>query len=201
MTQQSPGKIYSGSVTLSSPGSRTGSQVALLRGVNVGGRNRIKMADLRQCFLDHGHSAVSTYIQSGNVVFNAKPGSETALESGLERMLAERFEYKARVLVRSRQAMEHVVSNAPTSFGDHPELYRCDVMFLRDELSAVAAVVEIPQQAGVDEVHAGDGVVYFRRLASQASRSRLSRITTLPIYQQMTVRNWRTTTKLLSLLS
>lgn len=176
------------------------SHAALLRGINVGGRNKIKMADLRQCFLDDGFTNVLTYIQSGNVVFTAEEPSEALLESKLENILARRFAHEVRVLVRSRDSLERTVGAAPTSFGAEPGLYHYDVMFLSNELNASATAAEIPLRPGVDEIHAGSGVVYFRRLSSQLGKSRLSRITQLPLYQEMTIRNWRTTNKILTLL-
>ena len=58
----------------------------------------------------------------------------------------------------------------------------------------------MPTKTGVDAAHAGKGVLYFSRLTSRASQSRLNKIISLPIYQSMTIRNWNTTTKLLELM-
>lgn len=60
---------------------------------------------------------------------------------------------------------------------------------------------EVRVRSGVDEAWAGDGVLYFSRLVSQASRSYLSRLVSMPVYQEMTIRNWNTTTRLLELMS
>lgn len=56
-------------------------------------------------------------------------------------------------------------------------------------------------KAGVDEAHAGKGVLYFSHLISKASQSQLSRLVSMPVYQSMTIRNWNTTTKLLELMA
>jgi uncharacterized protein (DUF1697 family) len=73
-------------------------------------------------------------------------------------------------------------------------------MFLKPPLSAAKAIKQIEIRDGVDRLWAGPGVLYADRLASRASQSRVTKIIGRPIYQQMTVRNWNTTTKLLDLL-
>lgn len=174
--------------------------VALLRGVNVGGKNLIRMADLEACFEKRGFRSVATYIQSGNVLFESNGASEATLVREIEDMLTAAFRYRASVLLRSRQQMRQVVRRAPDGFGAHAQQYRYDVVFLQPPLTAATAIKVVPTRQGVDEAHAGPGVLYFSRLASRASQSRLSRIASLPIYQSMTIRNWNTTTRLLQLM-
>lgn len=175
--------------------------VALLRGINVGGKNIIKMADLRRSFEAMGLDDVETYIQSGNVVFSSKERSPKALAPPIAAMLGETFDYSATLAVLSKAQLHKAVEGAPPGFGDEPKAYRYDVMFLLPPLTAKKALGDIPTKEGVDGKHEGPGVVYFTRLIAKASSSRLSRITGLPIYQQMTIRNWNTTTKLLQLLN
>lgn len=175
--------------------------VALLRGINVGGRNVIRMADLRSRFEAEGFRDVATYIQSGNVIFRAPGSAPGALTIRIEEMLASAFGYQAKVALRSREQMEAVVAGAPAGFGSQPERHRYDAIFLRPPLIATAAMNEVLVRPGVDEAWAGDGVLYFSRLISQASRSYLSRLVSMPVYQEMTIRNWNTTTRLLQLMS
>jgi uncharacterized protein (DUF1697 family) len=173
--------------------------VALLRGINVGGRNLIRMADLATCFEGLGFDGVATYIQSGNVVFGAT-GRASDLTDRIERALGERFGYDASVVVRSRAQMRRIVDDAPPGFGADAARYRDDVLFLKAPLTAKAAIADVPTREGVDRVWAGTGVLYFSRLAGRASGSRLSQIVALPMYKQLTIRNWNTTTKLLERL-
>lgn len=174
--------------------------VALLRGINVGGKNLIKMADLRACFEVHGFRNVSTYIQSGNVLFESGERSSARLTQRVEEMLAATFDYEASVVIRSRNQMRRVVQEAPEGFGDELARYRYDALFLKPPLTAGAAIKRVPTREGVDEAYAGRGVLYFSRLISRASQSRLSRVVSLPIYQSMTIRNWNTTVKLLQMM-
>ena len=173
--------------------------VALLRGINVGGKNLIRMPALAACFEAQRLTDVSTYIQSGNVLFSARQGA-AALERRLEAALADAFSYRATVVVRSHQQLAAVVARAPRGFGTQPARYRYDVIFLKGPLTAAAALADVPRKDGVDQVFAGAGVVYASRLVAKASQSRIGRLTALPIYQQMTIRNWNTTTALLRLL-
>ncbi len=171
--------------------------MALLRGINVGGKNLIKMADLKACFEEQGFEDVATYIASGNVIFRTKPSSADALSRSIEKELSKTFGYEATVVVRTRAQMRAVVEKAPPGFGTQPKRYLSDVIFLKSPLTAARAVKLIPTHPEVDEVTAGPGVVYSARLSSRASSSRMNRVAMLPIYKSMTIRSWSTTTKLL----
>lgn len=171
--------------------------VALLRGVNVGGKNLIKMPALKACFEANGFEDVATYIQSGNVLFTSPASPAAELTRRIEAMLADAFDYVPTVVVRSRKQMRAIVEGAPKGFGAQPAKYRYDVIFLKEPLTAKAALKEVPARPDVDEVHAGRGVLYYSRLISRATQSRLSRVVSMPIYQSMTIRNWNTTTTLL----
>jgi uncharacterized protein (DUF1697 family) len=174
--------------------------VALLRGINVGGKNLIKMADLKACLEDHGLEDVATYIQSGNVVFGSGATGLTELTDRIEGVLAATFGYEASVVLRSRRQMRAIVDRAPAGFGDDPARYRYDVIFLKAPLTARSAMRRVPTKEGVDRAYEGSGVVYFSRLTSRAAQSRLSRVVSTPVYRNMTIRNWNTTTKLTRML-
>jgi uncharacterized protein (DUF1697 family) len=176
------------------------SYVTLLRGINVGGRNLIKMPALKACFEANGFENVSTYIQSGNVVFEAPDRRSLQLTRRIEEMLAEAFDSVPAVVVRNREQMQAIVARAPKGFGAEPKKYRYDVIFLKEPLTAKVAIKSVPTKPGVDEAHAGTGVLYFSRLTSKATQSRLSRIVSSPIYPSVTIRNWNTTTKLLGMM-
>jgi uncharacterized protein (DUF1697 family) len=176
--------------------------VALLRGINVGGKNLIPMPALKAAFEDGGFEDVRTYIQSGNVVFSTRTSKQAELTRRIERMLRTTFgHYEASVALRSRTQMRSIVERAPDSFGSEPTLYREDVIFLMPPLTARTVVQSVPIKEEVDRIWAGSGVVYFSRLTSRAAQSRLSRVVSMPIYQQMTIRNWNTTTKLAELVN
>ena len=173
--------------------------VALLRGINVGGKNLIRMPALKECFEAGGFEDVATYIQSGNVLFRAT-GAAAALEDRIEKMLSKTFPYEATVMVRSRTQMRSVVDNAPKSIGADTKTHMYDVIFLKKPLTPSGVLKQVPVREDVDEIYKGSGVVYFSRVAKHAARSRLSRVASLPIYKNMTIRSWTTTTRLKQLM-
>lgn len=174
--------------------------LALLRGINVGGNRVIRMADLKACFEGLGFRDVSTFIASGNVVFEAPRQSLPTLTASIERALSERFGYDASVVVVPQSALAAAVEGAPKGFGRDPKAYRYDVIFLRAPLTPAEALRSVTVKEGVDEAHAGKQVLYFSRLEKKATQSRLPRLMGTPVYKRMTIRNWSTTTKLLALM-
>jgi uncharacterized protein (DUF1697 family) len=173
--------------------------VALLRGINVGGRNPVAMADLRAAFEGAGFEDVSTYIQSGNVLFSSDAPVAT-LEDEIEAVLERRYRTPLTVVVRSQRQLRAVVTKAPPGFGAQPKTFHSDVVFVKAPLTAAKAMGVVQLREGVDEAWPGTGVVYFRRLSARRTQSRMSKIVGTPEYQLMTIRNWSTTTKLLALL-
>jgi uncharacterized protein (DUF1697 family) len=175
--------------------------LALLRGINVGGASLIKMAELKKCFEGSGLEHVSTHIQSGNVIFEASAGDEARLTKKLESAISKAFShYQARIVLCSHAGLTQVVRKAPSGFGSQPDTYRYDTMFLKAPLTASKAMKSVATRPGVDEVAAGPGVLYTRRLIARSSQSYLTRLVGSPIYTDITVRNWNTTTKLLALM-
>ncbi|HEY3669895.1 MAG TPA: DUF1697 domain-containing protein [Acidimicrobiia bacterium] len=173
--------------------------VALLRGINVGGRNKVPMAELRSAFEDAGHVDVRTYIQSGNVLFRSA-APRASVEADVESMLERHLGFPLVVVVRSRAQLSSVVTQAPTGFGTEPDAFHSDTIFLRSPLTPSQVMKLVRLRDGVDQAWAGKGVVYFARLSAQRTRSRMSSIVGTPEYANMTIRSWSTTTKLLALL-
>ena len=170
--------------------------LALLRGVNVGGKNLVKMSELRAAFEAMQFRDVATYIQSGNVLFHAPRQQRDQLTARIESQLGRRFGAELKVVLLTKAQLKAVVDGAPRGFGG--DSYLCDVIFLRKPLTAREAFSLVEIKKGVDRAWAGTGVLYFSRLGSKASSSRLSKIVARPEYQNMTIRSWSTTTKLLA---
>lgn len=175
--------------------------VLLLRGINVGGKNKVPMADLRAFLTDLGFDKVSTYIQSGNALVQSDLGADDIREL-VEEGLPTRFDLDSsliRVLALPASQLRAVVANKPAGFGDEPEKYHSDAIFLMGIGVDEAMAVFNPKE-GVDAVWAGDGVVYSRRVSALRTKSRLSTIIASPLYKSMTIRSWSTTAKLLTLI-
>lgn len=173
--------------------------VALLRGINVGGRNLVAMKDLRAALEEHGLDNVSTYIQSGNVLFETDADHDD-LETDIEATLEKAFGVPLLVVVRSHRQVRSVVEKAPAGFGAEPDMYHSDTLFLKAPLTAKQVMDIVVLRDGVDQAWPGTGVVYFARLSAERTRSTMSKIIGKPEYKQLTIRSWATTTKLLALL-
>ena len=172
--------------------------VVLLRGINVGGKNIVPMARLREVLEGLGYSDVATYIASGNVILSSDQSAAT-IKRELEEALPKVFKLDSEliaVLVLTRAQLRAVVRKRPKGFGDHPETYHSDAVFLMG-IDAPTAIKVFDPRPGVDEVWPGTGVIYSQRLSAQRTKSRLGKIVGTPAYKSMTIRSWQTTMALL----
>jgi uncharacterized protein (DUF1697 family) len=172
--------------------------LALIRGINVGGKNLVKMADLRAAFEEMGHLDVATFIASGNVIFRAARQSRDELATAIESHLGRRFGTELKAVLLTDAQLRAVIEGAPDGFGAKTD--RSDVVFLRNPLTVKKALARVETRDGVDSVWEGPGVLYFARLKAKASSSRLSKIAVTPEYKNMTIRSWSTTKKLRELM-
>jgi uncharacterized protein (DUF1697 family) len=172
--------------------------VALLRGVNVGGRAKVPMGELRSVFAALGHTDVVTYIQSGNVVFRSAGGTEKELVSGIERQIADAFGLEVAVTLRAPGELAAIVAGNPfLTGGDDPKTLH--VAFL-DRAPAPKELAELdPDRSPPDEFRVLGREVYLR-YPNGSGRSKL----TIDYFERRlgvraTARNWNTVTKLLAL--
>jgi uncharacterized protein (DUF1697 family) len=173
----------------------------LLRGINVGGKNIVPMAGLRKCLEEQGFSNILTYIASGNVIIKSDKGAND-VKAQIEGVLPGNFKLDGgfiKVLVLTHNQLQAIIANKPEGFGEQPEKYHSDAIFLMD-IDAAQAMPAFDPREGVDQVWTGNGVIYSQRLSSQRTKSRLNKIMGTPLYKSMTIRNWNTTTKLLEIL-
>jgi uncharacterized protein (DUF1697 family) len=173
-------------------------RVALLRGINVGGKTTVPMEQLKSLFASLGHEDVTTYIQSGNVVFRSAPGSEQKVAAALEQRIADTFAVAARVLLRTPAELETIA--ARNSFLERQsDLTKLHVVFL-DRRPAASAVAELdPGRSPPDEFSVLGREVYLH-LPNGFGRSKL----TIDYFEGRlgavaTARNWRTLLKLIDL--
>jgi uncharacterized protein (DUF1697 family) len=173
--------------------------VALVRAINVGGRNLMRMSDVRACFEAREFQRVSTYIQSGNILFESDVSDLPALTAAIEQAFAETFDHTAGVFVRSHRQMQKIVAGAPKEWKEGATLRR-NVAFLRKPLTVNKAVAAIEPKPGVDSVNAGDNVVYMSTVMARLKQSAFPKIVGKPIYRDMTIRSYSTCQKILALM-
>ncbi len=179
--------------------SETGSYVALLRGINVGGKHKLPMKDLAQIVCDCKCSDVRTYIQSGNVVFTASRAASQKLQAVIAGKIEERFGFSALPILRTRDELARVVRGNPFCKSGVPEsaLY---VYFLAELPSASAVKSLDPNRSAPDEFRVAGREIYLH-LPNGMGRSKLtnayfdSKLSTV-----CTARNWTTVKTLLEMM-
>lgn len=177
------------------------SYLCLLRGINVGGKNIIKMTDLKSCFQTMGFQSVQTYIQSGNVLFKSEIENQEQLTTQIEQKLEQTFQYQAKVVLVNQQFLTQVVANKPENFGSEPNELKYDVFFIKPPLTAEIVFPEIPTKTGVDFIWCQNHVIYYSRKSAHSGQSHITKIIGTSLYKQMTIRNWNTTQKLAQLIT
>lgn len=181
--------------------------VALLRGINVGGRNKVAMADLREVVASLGHSEVATYIQSGNIVFNTAESSTSALAADLERAIEKALGVSPRVVVLSRDELANVIDANP--YPDEPNPKTVHAIFLAEAPAPEIAdrIADVERRAarkgsGQDRVTLIGRTLYLHT-PDGFGRSELAALLLRgdgkSIGASATARNWATVTKLLEL--
>jgi uncharacterized protein (DUF1697 family) len=171
--------------------------IALLRGINLGARNRVPMPALRELLAEHGYEDPRTLVQSGNVVLSSRKRPATVARE-LEGLIAERFGLQIPVVVRSRDELAAVVDGNPLPEAvDDPK--RFQVTFL--SAAPGSAVVQALEAAEVDpELIAVRGREIYVWYAEGVQRSRAGRLLTDgKLGVTATARNWNTVTKLLEM--
>jgi uncharacterized protein (DUF1697 family) len=184
------------------------SHVALLRGINVGGRNKVPMAELREVVTSLGHTGVTTYIQSGNVLFTTPEGDTAKLASDLEAAITGAFGLWSSVVVLSRHDLARVLDTNPYPEAPDPKLVH--VVFLNRELPAdlldrIKAAESAAAAKGSRDTVIAIGPALYVHTPDGFGTSELAqvlfRIIGPPDKAKVaaTARNWATSAKLLSL--
>ena len=182
--------------------------VALLRGINVGGKNKVAMADLRALVTELGHTDVSTYIQSGNVLFSAAPdGDCAAMAVVMAEAIAARLGVSSPVVVVSADELAGILAANP--FPDEPDPKRVHAVVLSEppgpDLSAKldAALAQSTAKGARDELTAVGRTLYLHTpdgFGNSDLSATVMRIVSMPKAGTTgTARNWATMTKLLEL--
>ena len=180
--------------------------IALLRGINVGGRNKVAMADLRDVVAGLGHTGVSTYIQSGNVVFTSEEADAEALGKALEEAIAARLGVKPSVIVLSCAELARVVRDNPYPGEPNPKMVHA--VFFRGKVPPGSAeAIEVGQQRATERGSGRDsakivGTTLFVHTPDGFGRSELALYLlgrSASPCAAGTARNWSTVTKLLAL--
>jgi uncharacterized protein (DUF1697 family) len=173
--------------------------VALLRGINVGGRNKIAMKDLHSSFVALGHGEVTTYIQSGNVVFRSASKLASKVGAAIEAEVSKTFGLKIGVLVRTPSDFDSLIEGNPYVVAGR-EISKAMIMFLDDLPTSDAIAGLDPQRSPPDEFVVRGREIYLY-CPNGFGRSKLS----IDYFERRlriraTARNWNTVVKLADLM-
>lgn len=175
--------------------------VALIRGINVGGHNKVPMAELRRAVERRGMSRVQTYIQSGNLIFDAAHDDRARLESDLESCLRDEFAVDTAVLARSAAEWDTYPAELPFVAEAAAEPNRVMLgLCKRAPLADAAAAIAAKAQDGEQVAQRGEHIwIYFGQIGAGRSKLTPKAINTA-VGTEVTLRNWRTVLKLQQML-
>jgi uncharacterized protein (DUF1697 family) len=173
--------------------------VALLRGINVGGNSKVSMADLKDVFSQAGMVNVTTYINSGNVIFDCKASPASRLAGKLERAIENCVGFNVKVIVITKQTLLSLYKALPPSWSNDHSM-KCDVMFLWENVDSPDIIEQLPIRPELDNVIYKPGALFWSIDRKDATRSGMYKLVGTPLYKQMTVRNCNTLRKLAAML-
>ncbi len=168
-------------------------QLALMRGINVGGKNKLPMVELAALFEEAGCTEVRTFIQSGNVIFSSPKKTLARLAGTVAEKIAARYGYRTPVILRTLGQMRAVAAANPFPGGEE----NLHVMFLQDCPSPQQIAVLDPDRSPPDRFLVRGAEVYLHLLTGVGDSKLTNAWFDSKLSTVGTVRNWRTVTKLL----
>ncbi len=173
--------------------------VALLRGINVGGKRKVSMKLLKDTFERAGMESVITYINSGNVIFKSNSRDSKKLTRTLETAIETDFGFVVKVLLRDHNTIKAIVKALPEAWKNDLAM-KCDVMFLWEQLDHPDVIKHLTIKSAIDEVRYMPGAVLWRVDRVNVTKSAIMKLVGTELYKHMTIRNCNTTRKLLELM-
>ncbi|MBI2465166.1 DUF1697 domain-containing protein [Candidatus Shapirobacteria bacterium] len=173
--------------------------VALLRGINVGGKSKVKMATLKECFESLGYKNVATYINSGNVIFEAERIDEEEMIKEMETKMRDVFGFGIRIVVRSFENIKNICEKVPTGWMNNVE-QKTDVIFLWQGVDTQEDIESIKIKPEVDTLLYIERAVVWHIDRVNYSKSGMNKFIGTNIYKNMTARNINTVRKLRQLM-
>ncbi|MBM6613603.1 DUF1697 domain-containing protein [Desemzia sp. RIT804] len=175
--------------------------IALLRGINVGGKNKVPMKDLKACFLDMGFTEVETYINSGNILFKTDwENAEQSLQDYCQQRIEIAFGFPVLVSIVTADELIEAVQKAPSWWGTDPDM-RHNTLFVIHPAKAEEVLSEIGEiSVEFEKVAYIGNIIFWSSALEKNSRTRFSKIVGTKPYQQVTIRNANTTRKLYAMI-
>ena len=173
--------------------------IALLRGINVGGNNKVSMAELKECFELLGFSNVVTYINSGNILFDAAEIDLSQLVAKCEQAIKKKFGFKVVCAVIPAVVLQTAFSNAPSWWGLEDD-DKHNAIFVIPPHTPETIIKEVGEaKPEYEKVSASGPVIFWTAPLKTFGRTRYSKIVGTAAYQFVTIRNANTVKKLVAL--
>ncbi len=174
--------------------------IALLRGINVGGKNKISMTELKAAFEDNGYKDVVTYINSGNVIFSSCNDNEENIRKNCEAIIEDKFNLSILVTIISAEDLSAALQNAPIWWDKDIESKNNAIFVIPPSTAA-----DIIEQVGIakpeyEQVGYYGQVIFWSAPIETFSKTRWAKIVGKSAYNNVTIRNSNTAKKLLELL-
>ncbi len=173
--------------------------IALLRGINVGGNNKVEMPKLKKVFEKLGFSNVITYINSGNVIFETGEKDTKKLIKEIEGSLKEAFTFDLRIVLRDAGNIKNICGKIPHDWQNNID-QKTDIMFLWEEVDSKESLKLIVTNPGVDSLLYIAGAVVWNVKRIEYAKSGMHKFIGTKIYKNMTARNVNTLRKINELL-
>ncbi|MBO0475318.1 hypothetical protein IGL98_001111 [Enterococcus sp. DIV0840] len=174
--------------------------IALLRGVNVGGKNRVVMATLKEQFEQHGFTNVVTYLNSGNVIFDSEETDVQQLTMDCEALIESEFGFKITVTIVSGTDLLAALERIPEWWNTDKES-KHNVIFVIPPTTTEEVIASVGEaKAEYEKVAHHERVIFWSAPIKTFSRSRWSKIVGTKMYSRITIRNANTVKKLAELV-
>lgn len=173
--------------------------IALLRGINVGGKNKIDMKLLKQTFERVGMNDVVTYINTGNIIFSSNSPTKKELSRILEEAIHLDFGLNIKVVIRTIDEIKEIINSIPDSWKNDTDM-KSDVMFLWDEIDDESVLTNLVIKPDIDTVKYVPGAILWSIDKNNINKSGMIKIVGTKLYKQVTVRNVNTARKIYDLM-
>jgi len=173
--------------------------LVLLQGINVGGKNTIKMNELKGVFEKMKFTDIKTYIQSGNVIFKDYENNKLKLAKRIEKTLLNNFKNEIKVAILTFFELEDILNNVPNEFGKDNKKYKYDILFLIEPLTKEGIMGKIKTLKCDDKIYEREKAFYVKRNTEKLTGSYITQV--LKISPNITVGNLNTSKKLYELMA
>ncbi len=164
--------------------------IALLRGINVGGNRKVEMKRLKNLFKSPEYVNVSTYLNSGNVIFESK-ASQVALQKEIPSYLSKEFGFDIQTLIKNEKEIKRIANAIPIEWENNSK-QKTDIAYLFPEIDSPKTLEELPIIRAFIDIRYVKGAIIWNLKKKDYNKSHLNKIIGLRLYKHMTVRNVNT---------